>query len=63
MRAVGYTQAGTVEFLLDPDSGQFYFIEVTPAHIIPPSTPDKTVQAGGKTAALAPAATARIAGN
>jgi hypothetical protein len=40
-----------------------YDIEVTPAHIIPPSTPGKTVQVGGKTAALAPAAGARIAGN
>ncbi|MCO4860156.1 pyruvate carboxylase [Cupriavidus sp. WGlv3] len=30
MRAVGYTHAGTVEFLMDADSGQFYFIEVNP---------------------------------
>ncbi|OIQ89445.1 2-oxoglutarate carboxylase small subunit [mine drainage metagenome] len=29
-RAVGYVNAGTVEFLLDTDSGQFYFIEVNP---------------------------------
>jgi pyruvate carboxylase len=29
-RAVGYTHAGTVEFLMDADSGQFYFIEVNP---------------------------------
>jgi pyruvate carboxylase len=29
-RAVGYTHAGTVEFLLDGDSQQFYFIEVNP---------------------------------
>ncbi|MDE2149541.1 MAG: pyruvate carboxylase, partial [Gammaproteobacteria bacterium] len=29
-RQVGYTHAGTVEFLLDDDSGQFYFIEVNP---------------------------------
>ena len=29
-RAVGYTHAGTVEFLMDVDSGQFYFIEVNP---------------------------------
>ena len=29
-RGVGYTQAGTVEFLLDADSGAFYFIEVNP---------------------------------
>ena len=27
---VGYTHAGTVEFLLDVDSGEFYFIEVNP---------------------------------
>jgi hypothetical protein len=53
----------------DPKTGQCravsasYDIEVTPAHIIPPSTPDKTVQAGGKTAALAPPAAARLAGN
>jgi pyruvate carboxylase len=30
MRQVGYTHAGTVEFLMDADSGQFYFIEVNP---------------------------------
>ena len=30
MRAVGYTHAGTVEFLMDADTGQFYFIEVNP---------------------------------
>ncbi|MFJ1258949.1 pyruvate carboxylase [Cupriavidus sp. CuC1] len=30
MRAVGYTHAGTVEFLMDADSGQFHFIEVNP---------------------------------
>ncbi|MDP3842737.1 MAG: pyruvate carboxylase [Oxalobacteraceae bacterium] len=29
-RAVGYTHAGTVEFLMDADSGKFYFIEVNP---------------------------------
>ncbi|HJU71894.1 MAG TPA: pyruvate carboxylase [Paucimonas sp.] len=29
-RAVGYTHAGTVEFLMDVDTGQFYFIEVNP---------------------------------
>ncbi len=29
-RSVGYANAGTVEFLLDADSGQFYFIEVNP---------------------------------
>jgi pyruvate carboxylase len=29
-KAVGYNNAGTVEFLLDADSGQFYFIEVNP---------------------------------
>ncbi|MES2258491.1 MAG: pyruvate carboxylase [Pseudomonadota bacterium] len=29
-RAVGYTHAGTVEFLMDVDSGEFYFIEVNP---------------------------------
>ncbi|OWW20384.1 pyruvate carboxylase [Noviherbaspirillum denitrificans] len=28
--AVGYTHAGTVEFLMDADTGQFYFIEVNP---------------------------------
>ncbi|NJA89439.1 pyruvate carboxylase [Rhodocyclus tenuis] len=27
---VGYTHAGTVEFLLDADSGEFHFIEVNP---------------------------------
>ncbi|MBW7902491.1 MAG: pyruvate carboxylase [Rhodocyclaceae bacterium] len=27
---VGYTHAGTVEFLMDADSGAFYFIEVNP---------------------------------
>lgn len=27
---VGYTHAGTVEFLMDADSGDFYFIEVNP---------------------------------
>lgn len=27
---VGYTHAGTVEFLMDADSGRFYFIEVNP---------------------------------
>ncbi|MDE2367718.1 MAG: pyruvate carboxylase [Burkholderiales bacterium] len=30
MRAVHYTHAGTVEFLMDVDSGAFYFIEVNP---------------------------------
>uniref|UniRef100_UPI00047CCE55 pyruvate carboxylase n=1 Tax=Acidovorax sp. JHL-9 TaxID=1276756 RepID=UPI00047CCE55 len=30
MAAVNYTHAGTVEFLMDADSGQFYFIEVNP---------------------------------
>ena len=30
MRAVNYTHAGTVEFLMDADTGQFYFIEVNP---------------------------------
>ena len=30
MAAVDYTHAGTVEFLMDADSGQFYFIEVNP---------------------------------
>jgi len=30
MRAVNYTHAGTVEFLMDADSGLFYFIEVNP---------------------------------
>jgi pyruvate carboxylase len=29
-RTVGYTHAGTVEFLMDVDSGAFYFIEVNP---------------------------------
>jgi pyruvate carboxylase len=29
-RAVQYTHAGTVEFLLDTETGQFYFIEVNP---------------------------------
>jgi len=29
-RSVSYTNAGTVEFLLDRDSGAFYFIEVNP---------------------------------
>lgn len=29
-RAAHYTHAGTVEFLMDADSGQFYFIEVNP---------------------------------
>ena len=29
-RAVDYTHAGTVEFLMDADSGKFYFIEVNP---------------------------------
>ncbi len=29
-RSVGYTHAGTVEFLMDADSGRFYFIEVNP---------------------------------
>ena len=29
-RAVGYTHAGTVEFLIDADSGEFHFIEVNP---------------------------------
>jgi len=29
-RAVNYTHAGTVEFLMDADSGKFYFIEVNP---------------------------------
>lgn len=29
-RAVQYTHAGTVEFLLDSETGQFYFIEVNP---------------------------------
>jgi acetyl-CoA carboxylase biotin carboxylase subunit len=28
MRQIGYQNAGTVEFLLDPASGQFYFIEM-----------------------------------
>jgi pyruvate carboxylase len=29
-RAANYTHAGTVEFLMDADSGKFYFIEVNP---------------------------------
>jgi pyruvate carboxylase len=29
-RAAGYRNAGTVEFLMDADSGRFYFIEVNP---------------------------------
>jgi len=29
-RAVGYTHAGTVEFLMDADTGRFHFIEVNP---------------------------------
>ena len=29
-RAVRYTHAGTVEFLMDADTGEFYFIEVNP---------------------------------
>ena len=29
-RAVGYNNAGTVEFLMDSDDGEFYFIEVNP---------------------------------
>ncbi len=29
-RAVQYTHAGTVEFLMDADTGKFYFIEVNP---------------------------------
>ncbi|THF65449.1 pyruvate carboxylase [Pseudothauera nasutitermitis] len=29
-RSVGYTHAGTVEFLFDADNGHFYFIEVNP---------------------------------
>ena len=29
-RAANYTHAGTVEFLMDADSGEFYFIEVNP---------------------------------
>jgi pyruvate carboxylase len=28
--SLGYTHAGTVEFLMDADSGRFYFIEVNP---------------------------------
>src|SRR5690606_21764685 len=28
--AVGYSNAGTVEFLMDADTGEFYFIEVNP---------------------------------
>lgn len=30
MRSVGYTHAGTVEFLMDADEGKCYFIEVNP---------------------------------
>ncbi len=30
MKAVNYTHAGTVEFLMDVDTGKFYFIEVNP---------------------------------
>jgi pyruvate carboxylase len=30
MRSVNYTHAGTVEFLMDADTGQCYFIEVNP---------------------------------
>jgi len=30
MKAVGYSNAGTVEFLMDVDTEQFYFIEVNP---------------------------------
>ena len=30
MQSVGYSHAGTVEFLMDVDSGQFYFMEVNP---------------------------------
>ena len=30
MKAVNYTHAGTVEFLMDADTEQFYFIEVNP---------------------------------
>ncbi|WP_373974733.1 pyruvate carboxylase [Chitinibacter sp. SCUT-21] len=29
-QAVGYSHAGTVEFLMDADTGKFYFIEVNP---------------------------------
>jgi len=29
-RAAGYVNAGTVEFLMDADTGEFYFIEVNP---------------------------------
>ncbi|MBA3479053.1 MAG: pyruvate carboxylase, partial [Lautropia sp.] len=29
-RAVNYTHAGTVEFLMDADTGEYYFIEVNP---------------------------------
>src|SRR5207245_11603153 len=29
-RAAAYTNAGTVEFILDADTGAFYFIEVNP---------------------------------
>src|SRR6185369_14351770 len=28
--AANYTHAGTVEFLMDADTGEFYFIEVNP---------------------------------
>jgi hypothetical protein len=51
----------------DPKTGQCravsasYDIEVTPAHVIAPSTPDRTAQTGGKTAALAPPAAAKLA--
>jgi len=31
-KEVGYTHAGTVEFLVDVDSGDWYFIEMNPAH-------------------------------
>ncbi|MDO5652768.1 MAG: pyruvate carboxylase [Brachymonas sp.] len=30
MQAVGYSHAGTVEFLMDVDTGRFYFMEVNP---------------------------------
>ncbi len=29
-KSVGYSNAGTVEFLLDTDSGKYYFMEVNP---------------------------------
>ena len=29
-RAAGYVNAGTVEFLVDADSGEWFFIEVNP---------------------------------